>query len=459
MNDFHALSALEQARALRDGDVSSEALTRHYLSQIEAHNDALGAFVSVQARRAIRSARRADRALRSASEGGPIFLGVPSGIKDLDPVRGTWTRMGSRAYRHLWAPVDGPVTRRVRAGGFVIIGKLATSEFAIMPVTETAIHPPCRNPWNRGHSAGGSSGGAASAVAGGLLPIAQASDGAGSIRIPASFCHLVGFKPSRGVLPNFYKFFDPGGMTCVGSVSRTVEDTAAFFDVLVGRAYDPRTPPADSFLAACAQPPGKLRIAFTTLSPLGEAEPHLCEAIRKAAEVLATMGHEVEERGAESGTVDEFIPIYAYMTSQIPVLRESYLQAPVRWLRSVGRTYRKAEIMAMVTSIAGRVERWFGDYDVWISPTSPVAPPRVGAWDNLSGEDAFRAAAMLGANTAVFNLSGQPAVSLPFGHTEENLPIGVQLSARRGQDRLLMALAKQFETASPRPSAMKAPSA
>ena len=450
MTDYHDLSALEQARALRERRFSSEALTRHYLDQIERHNPDLGAFVSVQSARALKAARRADKKLAAgAGERSPVFLGVPTGIKDLDLARGTWTRMGTRAYRHLWSPVDGPVARRVRAGGFVIVGKLATSEFAIMPVTETDIHPPCRNPWNRAHSPGGSSGGSASAVAGGLLPIAQASDGAGSIRIPASFCHLVGFKPSRGLTPNFYRAFDPVGMTTVGSVSRDVEDTAAMFDVLTKARYDPRRPPEGSFLSACATPPRRLRIAFTDTSPLGRAEPHLCEAVRAAAEVLASLGHHVEEGSTESGTIDEFVPIYAQMTSLIPVLRESDLQPATRWLREVGRGFKRADTRATAAELARRVEGWFGASDIWLGPTVPVAPPKVGAWSGLDGESAFRAAAMLGASTAVFNISGQPAVNLPVGLTEDNLPIGVQLSARKGQDRLLLALAREFEQAAP----------
>ncbi len=448
--DFGDRSALEQARALRRREVTSEALTREVLSRIERLNPSLGAFVSVFEARALRAAGAADTRLETGSAGqGPVFLGVPTGIKDLDFVRGSWARMGSRAFRHFWSPVDGPVTARVRRGGFVIVGKLATSELAIMPITETDIHPPCVNPWDLGRAAGGSSGGSASAVAAGVLSIAQASDGAGSIRIPASFCHLVGFKMSRGVLPNFYGPFDPAGMTTVGSVTRTVEDTAAMLDVLVGRSYDPRSPSSGSFLEACSRPPSGLKIGFSDQSPLGEADPAVSAAARGIIGVLEGLGYSVEEGGeVERRALDDFLPIYGYMASCVPVLRESDLQPPTRWLRQQGRKTGRRAVKAMARGLVERIDAHFGDFDVWISPTVPVSPPEIGAWRGLDGEGQFRAAARLGSFTAVYNLSGQPAISLPLG-VINGLPVGVQLAARRGQDAMLLALARQIEQASP----------
>ena len=191
------LSALEQARAIRVGELKSLYLTELYLSRIEKYNHHLNAFVSVEKKTACKAAKYADR-LRSQVNVDqlPIFHGVPIGIKDLVPTKWSKTKLGSRAYRHFISPFDAPVARKLQAGGFISLGKLATSEFGVLPVTEPDIHPPTRNPWDTTRTSGGSSGGSSSAVAASLLPIAHGSDGGGSVRIPAALTHLYGFKPS-----------------------------------------------------------------------------------------------------------------------------------------------------------------------------------------------------------------------------------------------------------------------
>lgn len=452
MTSIDALTALGLARAVRDRALSCEELTRHFQARIEAQNGRTHAFVSVMGRRARLKARLWDGLLGSGQLDGReagIFFGVPTAIKDLDPARGTWTRMGSRAYRYLWSPVDGPVARRVRDGGFVILGKLATSELAIMPVTETDIHPPCRNPWHLGHSAGGSSGGSAAAVASGLLPLAHASDGAGSIRIPASFCHLFGFKPSRGLIPNLYAPIDCFGMTTVNAVTVDVEDSAAMLDVLSGLRYDPRSPAEGSLLAACRRPLRRLRIGLTVRSPLGPVDPEVVEATRAAARLLADLGHEVVEGLSVGGQIMEFLPIYGLLTARAPVLSESLLQPPSRWIRALGRKHTRAEVDAMVLKVEAQAAAWFGDLDVWITPTVPRLPPRIGEFAGSDGEAAFMGAAEYGAFTAIFNVTGQPAMSLPLGVSRGGLPIGVQGVGRRGEDALLLALARELEAAAP----------
>ena len=430
------LTALAQARALRDRELSAVELTRAYLARIEQHNEDLGAFVSVFPRRALAEARRHDRALAKRDDPTlPTFHGVPCGIKDLDPVRGSLTRLGSPAFRYLWSPVDGPVARAVRRSGAVILGKLATSELALMPVTETDLHPPCRNPWDTTRSSGGSSGGSA---------------GAGSIRIPATFCGLFGFKPSREHGPAFYGRMEPMRLSTIGSVSRDVADTAAMLDALAGLTYDPRRPPEGSLLASMAREVPRLRVRVCDRSTLCDAEPAARQAVADAARLLEELGHTVEPGDRLEETLDRFIPIYACMASRLPVLRPSLLQPPTRWLRQQARGRTLEAALARREEMATSIRTWFGDADVWLTPAVPEPPPPVGAWAHMDGESAFRRAARLGAFTACYNIGGHPAASVPFDLTgDERLPVAIQLAARPGQDALLLGLCREVEAARP----------
>jgi amidase len=432
--------ALELMAMLRRREVSSEELIAESLLRIAIRNPRLQAFVSVLERSARRTAAEMDRqARRKAPAELPPFWGLPIGIKDLNLVRGAYARMGSRAWSFFISPIDDVTTRDLRRAGFVIVGKTTTSELALMPVVEPDIHPPTRNPWNEEHTAGGSSGGSAAAVAAGILPVAQASDGAGSIRIPASFCGLVGHKPSRGLLPNPHRLVDAFGLTTCGALTRTVEDAAAMLDVLVRRVPGA----AGSFLSALTIPPGRLRIRFTTVAPLGTTAPEVAATARRVAEVLSALGHEITEVAPTFGTLEEFLPVYQRMMARAPVLRESRLQPITRFMREAGRRFKDADARRARDVLNARIRDFCGDADVVLTPTVPVLPPRVGAFAGPSPADSFARAAVLGAFTAAANLSGQPAISVPAG-TYEGLPIGVQLIGRVGADALLLRLAKQF---------------
>src|SRR5215831_5707379 len=225
------LTALEQAARIRAREVSCVELVRLYLDRIEALNPGLSAFVRVHRWRALAQARRKDAQLRKGAQSVPPFHGVPIAMKDLNFVRGSVSRFGSRG---VWipTPVDCHSTASVRLGGFVIVGKTATSELGAMPVTEPDIHPPTRNPWDPERTSGGSSGGAGAAVAAGLLPIAHGSDGAGSVRIPAALNQLYGFKATRGRVANPYGLRDPDILYSCGPLARSVDDAAAMLDVL-----------------------------------------------------------------------------------------------------------------------------------------------------------------------------------------------------------------------------------
>ena len=434
MKELLTRSATELGALLRRREVSSEELTRLYCDRIAEHDAALSSFVSVTARAALRAARAIDRR-RDASL---PFAGVPIAVKDLHLARGTFSRFGSRAFRYLWSPVDDTTVRAIRAAGFVILGKLATSEMGVLPVTEPDIHPPTRNPWRTGLTSGGSSGGSGAAVAARLVPIAEGSDGGGSIRIPAAFCHLYGFKASRGALPNPFARVDPIGLASVGPLTHTVEDAAGFLDALKGRP-----------LRKLVDNTARLRVRFTTRGMLGPTEPAIAACVMTAARALEALGHHVEEGAPVTGSVDEFLPLWERQAANAPVLLESSLQPVTRWLRARGKRHRKADMIPIHRKLERDVLDWFGDVDLWLTPTVGCFPPAVGAWRALDPEATFRAAAPLGQFTALFNLTGQPAASLPLGVSEDGLPVGVQLAARRGQDDLLLALSRQLEQALP----------
>lgn len=443
-DELLARPALALAELVRRREVSSTELVGRCLERIAALNPRLQAFVSVLERSARRSAAAMDEQLRRSEPAAlPPFWGLPMGIKDLNLVRGAFAKMGSRAFTWLWSPVDDVTVVDLRRAGFVIVGKTATSELALLPVTEPEIHPPTRNPWSEEHSAGGSSGGAAAAVAAGLLPVAHASDGAGSIRIPASFCGLVGHKPTRGLLPNPYRHVDTFGFSTCGALTRTVEDAAAMLDVLRRR----RPGAAGSFLAALGEPLPRLRVQLVTRAPVGTTAPAVAEAARQAAATLSALGHEVTEAEPPAATLEEFLPLFQRLAANAPVLRDSVLQPVTRWLRAEGRRYRRAELLPVRDALAARVLHWFADADVVLTPTVPVLPPRVGALADQSPAASFGRAAVLGAFTAMCNLTGQPAISVP-GAQSGGLPIGVQLIGRTGSDALLLQLAQQLMTAS-----------
>lgn len=435
-------TALEQARAIRERQVSSEELVRGYLARITKHNPSLQAFVDVAHVRAPRWARDKDNQLRRAHD-LPPFHGVPIGIKDLGFVRGFYTRFGSRSLKHLWSVVDDLTARSVRRAGFVILGKLATSEAGALPITEPDIHPPTRNPWQLTHSPGGSSGGSAAAVAAGLLPLAHGSDGAGSVRIPAAFCNLFGFKPSRGRIKNPYGQSQIRLLYTCGVLARSVADTAALLDALNNGER-----PAHSFFAQAWQTPKPLRIHYTLSSSFGTAHPEHADATLAVLRLLEQAGHHVESGPSYEATLDEFLPLWQALMAQTP-LRRSKLQPATRWLVDGAKQFDARALPALHTRLERAIDATFGDADLWVTPTVLVPPPRVGEYAALTPEATFRAVAPLGGFTAPFNLTGQPAVSIPAGFTSTGLPIGVQLVGRRMQDGLLLAVARQLEPALP----------
>lgn len=433
-------SALEQARAIRERRVSSKELVCGYLARIERENPRLQAFVEVAYRRAPRWAEHKDALTRRNGQ-LPPFHGVPIGIKDMCFVRGFHARFGARSMRYAWALFDDFTVGSLRRGGFVPLGKLATSEVGAMPVTEPDLHPPTRNPWSLQHTCGGSSGGSGAAVAAGLLPLAHGQDGGGSIRIPAALCGVFGFKPSRGRVKNPYGRDGSRLLYTCGPITRTVADAAAMLDVM-NNGDRPESP----FSLAAQRPVPVLRVRFTSHSPFGETHPEHVACMHHALSLLQDMGHCVEEGPAQTNSIDDFLPLWQALVASAPLFR-SKVQPVTGWLIDGARGLTPARVTELHDLAVQKVDALWGDADVWVTPTTITEAPCIGEWRDLPPEKAFRAAAGLAGFTAPFNITGQPACSLPSGVSTRGLPIGVQLVARRGHDGLLLALAQQLERA------------
>jgi amidase len=282
-----------------------------------------------------------------------------------------------------------------------------------------------------------------------MAPIAPGSDGAGSIRIPASFCGLFGFKPSRGAIPNPFAAVDPAGLAAIGPLARSVRDGAALLDVLNGDPLHHATPREGSFLAACARPPRALRLRLSVKSPLTPVDPQVESRVLDAARKLEALGHRIEEAPPLDGDLAEFLPLLQRIIANVPLPRfmDRFMEPTTRWMRAEGRRHSAAEVRAMRAPLEARITGWLGDADALVLPTVAQLPPRVGAFSGLHGEAMLRAVVPIGAFTAPFNVSGQPAASVHAGLSAEGLPIGVQLVGRAGADRQLIALCASLEEA------------
>jgi amidase len=456
------LSAVEQARLVRSGEVTSSELVRTSLDRIARIDPLLNSFVTVCADEALAAAELLD-----STPGDAPFRGVPVGVKDLTATAGIRTTYSSRAYAAYVPDFDTAVVRRIREAGFVIVGKTNTPEFGTVAFTESDLNGVTRNPWDTELTPGGSSGGAAVAVAAGLVPIAHGSDGGGSIRIPASCCGLFGLKPSRGRVSSA-PFGSLEGLSTAGSVARTVEDAAAFLDVLAGYEYgDPwwTPPPERPFSKTTAEPPPTLRIAVTTTPPIDTPVHSECAAaVTAAADLLGELGHDVREETPpwrEPGLFELFIAVWQVGPALYPV-DASQLTSLNRGLVESARATSAADYaraVAQLQTFARRVVSFWSSTDIVVAPTLALPPVPIGWQEAVQGpvEQLFRNTEFT-PFTAVANLTGQPAMSLPLHWSEEGLPIGVQAIGPPGGDALLLSLAAQIEEARPW-SARRAPAA
>lgn len=464
MGELHDLTMREQAAAVRSRQVSATELVDHYLRQIEAYDGQLGAFVTVTADSARAQARAADDAVAADPDAVPPLHGVPVAVKDLTATRGVRTTLGSAVFASFVPVYDDDVVTALRQAGTINLGKTATSEFGNSLYCETELGPPARNPWDLSCTAGGSSGGAGAAVAAGLVAAAQGNDGGGSVRIPAAICGLVGFKPSRGVVSGGPLGFGAFGLPTHGPLTRTVADAAALLDAMAvpvpGEPYLPPPRPAGGYQAAVRQgAPRRLRVGRWTEPVLTgvEVDPACLAAVDTAVAALAAAGHEVEDVAPplEPHTAELFETVWYALALAVPVPpeREGELLPVTRWLRARGRAVTVPQLLVTLGKVQSAVRlgaRRLAGYDVLVSPTLAAPQAPVG-WFTAAGDPAedFARQKRFSPYCAVYNITGQPAVSVPLGATDAGNPVGVMVAARPGEDALLLRVAAQLEQAAP----------
>jgi amidase len=454
MSDLAYLPATEQARLIREREVTPLEVVELYLERIERLDPELGAFVTVCGNEALADARAKTDAPAEAP-----FHGVPISLKDLETTAGIRTTFSCPAFAANVPDFDLAHITKLKAAGFVILGKTNTPEFGTTAFTDSALNGPCRTPWDLSRNAGGSSGGAAAALAAGLCAISQGSDGGGSLRIPGSCCGVFAFKASRGRVSNAP--FAPGiGLGSTGPLARTTADAAAYLDVVCGYEWGdpfPPPPPERPFAAEIGVDPGRLRVALTTAPPnAAEVDGACVAAAQEAAELLASLGHDVEEAAPDwggPGLMEDFKPVWQTAPSLYPV-RDPTVLSPLNqtFLRAAVQTTSAAYVAAAsrLQLRARRIASFWSGYDLLLTPTLALPPTPVG-WE-VEPEDPweqFDRAVQFTPFTAVFNVTGQPAISLPLHWTEDGLPIGVQLVGPPLGDALLFRVAAQLEAARP----------
>jgi len=462
MKEFDNYDGLGLAALVKKGDVSAAELLDEAIARTEAIDPKINAVV-------VRHYDYAKKQIAAGLPQGP-FTGVPFLIKDLTYVTGTRTTSGASLFKDFVATSDHTISKRFFAAGVTIFGKSASPEFGLMPTTESRLFGATRNPWNLAHSSGGSSGGAGAAVAARILPVAHASDGGGSIRIPASACGVFGLKPTRARTP-----FGPergegwGGFSVGHVISISTRDSAAMLDAIHGPEVSSpyqAPPPERPFLDEVSRDPGKLRIAFTDRSTFGDAiDPEIAAAVRDVARLLETLGHHVEERAPPlpHDPARTISTIVAANTALIVRLTEQKLGRAVtedeferltlanarNGNKALATDYVEAQVHAF--QIARAAAEFAQTCDVFLSPTLCLPPLRIGELDTMA-DDLSPIAALLrryipGTNMA--NMSGQPSMSVPLAWSKAGLPLGMMFTARFGDEATLFRLAAQLERERP----------
>lgn len=453
--ELHDLTAIEQANAIRSGETSSVELIRHYLERAHRLNEAVGGYALLTDELALAQADEADRRARGAREAGDasqlsVLHGVAVPVKDLNQTAGVRTRYGTRVM-DVVPRVDDDVVSSLRGAGTVMLGKTTTPEFGFPCYTESDIGPYARTPWDLSRMAGGSSGGAATSVASGLAPIAQGSDGGGSIRIPASCCGLVGLKPSRGLISNGPMPDGPGRLAVQGVLARTVSDAAALLGVMAGCN--------DTYVQMASAAVPRLRIGRYSTPVIAETTPHaeVLAAWESLCALLEAMGHEVVDIDVPLSLADvpAFERVWASAAAGIPLTGEQVagLRPLTRWLRERGQALTAAEVDEAIELMAGAARGALDstvDYDIVVTPTLAQLPAAVGALrDDADPARDFENQKEFTPYTSPYNMTGQPAITLPVHWTDDGLPVGVQLVGRPRREALLLALAARIEQERP----------
>jgi amidase len=465
-SDYLTRPATEQAAAIRDGEVSSRELVEESLHAIHDMNDELNAFVTTAAERALTEAD----AIKPGDE-RPL-AGVPIAVKDLIAwTGGIRTTNGMEAMGDYVPSEDSATVRKLRAAGAIVVGKTNTPELGILPVTEPDRFGPTRNPWDTSRTPGGSSGGSGAAVASGMVSLAHGNDGGGSIRIPASCCGLVGLKPTRGRVSWAPDWTEGAiGLPTDGVLSRTVLDTAVALDLIHG--YEPGDsflvpPPSAPFAEAATREPGTLRFGFTLEAPNGApVDPECQEAVKAAVAALEELGHEVVEANlpADEGYVENFVKVWVGGTEDELHTFERWLGGPLDRSKLEPLTAQMAELSAALSAtelldamdylrrLSRTVLEFWTDHDVLVTPTLAKPPIEIGALRPAEGEPPIQMLLNSAAwvpFTPVFNVTGQPGISLPLHQSADGLPIGVQFVGAPAAEETLISLAAQLEQARP----------
>jgi amidase len=468
--ELATLDATELAEKVRRREVEPLELVDAAIGRIEKLNPHLNAVIN-------ESFEKARTAASGDLPDGP-FRGVPFLLKDLgaysagDPFHAGMRFLRDRNWTE---PEDSYLAAKFRQAGFVFLGRTNTPELGLLPTTEPEAYGRTRNPWDPSRSSGGSSGGSAAAVASGMVPAAHASDGGGSIRIPASACGLVGLKCTRGRFSMGPAVGEAlGGISIEGVVSRSVRDTAAIVDATKGpMPGDPYTAPAPlrPYVEEVGADPGTLRIGVLAKIPGGEhtLHPDCAAAVADVAKLLGSLGHRVEDSYPDA--VDEapdvtphFMVVWSTRTASVldawgqrtgKPIGESDVE-PLTWaLAEFARAQAAPQVVTSLNFLQGftrRLARWWSDgFDLLLTPTLGEPPARLGEFDPKPDDPVWgmRRCGGYVAFTGQFNVSGQPAISLPLCWNEDGVPIGVQLAAPFGREDLLLRVASQLEEARP----------
>jgi amidase len=449
--EAHELRELVLMREIRPREVAE-----FFLNRIERLNSKFGAFMTITADRALDDAARLERMSDSDRAALPLY-GVAFSLKDLTWTKGIRTTLGSKNFENFVPRADQEYASRIMAAGGILLGKTTTPEFGGKPTTDGGLCPTARNPWNRAHTAGGSSGGAAASVAAGMNPIAEGSDGGGSIRLPAACCGIVGIKPARGRVSNAPVMGEGwGGFATNGPLARSVRDAALLLDVMSGPAGgDPYSapPPPYRFVDALKLRPRKLRLAALADTALGPVDAEVRASWESACEAFRAMGHAVEPIKLDPAAPLKEIAqkLISAGISTIPVKNPDLMDPVVRAAWDHGRGITAAEYIATVArmhNVSRQIVQELLPYDALITPTLPRPAVVIGSLYSTPDKSLDETFAWI-PFTFPFNATGQPAISIPYGFTRAGLPIGLQIVGRPADEAGIIAIAAAFEEARP----------
>lgn len=462
MAELHEDSALDLWTALQRGETTPSQLTEHMLERIERLNPLFGAFVTVTPDAARERARTVEASVARTS---PLW-GLPLADKDLVNRRGVPTGFGSRAFAGVVASESDELVEVLDAAGAVSLGKTATPEFGLAGYTEPLATGPVRNPWDPTRGVGGSSGGAAAAVAARMIPFAPGSDGGGSVRIPAAACGLVGVKPSRGLVPAASGITSIAGLAVGGPIARTVTDAAFLLDAMIGRRngridhhYTLRAPDDNDgdLLGAAVRGEGRFQIGILENTPWDDAieitvDTEASAAVLEAARLLTNFGHGIEQLRLEhDGSYPQhFRAVWCASAGMLPVdgAELDLLEPLTRQLLERGRALSSRELLTSLSALTAferSVIAQFSRFDAIMTPTLARTPRPLGWFDPDDADRNFEQQCAYEPYTSLVNVVGLPAITLPVLQTDDGLPMGVQLIGRPGGEATLLSLGAQLE--------------